>query len=273
MIAPLRWIAGISLILALSANCDAATINWDQIFYNTGDLTAAQGALLDGDITMTVSGSTLTITLRNTTGTAFTTAGASNLLTGIAFDLQGNSVTGGSVSMAGSTAINFTAPADNLVSKEYGYDNPLLDSGTFSTKASLYGYNFAVSAMESGTETRFDSSGSLGQPPDLDGPDFGLAANNGGNWSSILGNGVEGILDQIVITLNLASSVSDGDAFLAAIEAGNVALSFGSPGDTPGVNPPEGGPLLPEPASIVAWILGAGGLGLILRRRASKIAA
>lgn len=36
---------------------------------------------------------------------------------------------------------------------------------------------------------------------------------------------------------------------------------------------PDEGPLLPEPTSIVAWLLGAGGLGFILRRRMSKAAA
>lgn len=207
-------IALIPLLVHQSAS--AVSITVDQIVA-PGDVDASQ---LSGTVNMSLSGSVLTINLKNTSADA-AGSGAGILLTGIGFNLPtGVTIGSGSASMLGSTAIGFVMPAGGNVSSEWGYDNQPLNSGALLT----YDVNTAVSSMESQTTTPF-AAGSVAKPDNLGGPDFGLLS---ANEMDGLGDGVEGILDSLTITLNLAGTIS-GD-LLAFIERGMVALTFGSPG-------------------------------------------
>src|SRR6185436_12908021 len=122
-----------------------------------------------GTVNMSLSGSVLTINLRNTSLDS-AGSGAGILLTGLGFNLPtGVYIGSGSANMGSSTAIGFTKPASGNVSSEWGYDNAPLNSGALLGHA----VNTAVSSMESQTTTTF-ALGSLGKPDDLGGPDFGL---------------------------------------------------------------------------------------------------
>jgi len=84
--------------------------------------------------------------------------------------------------------------------------------------------------------------------------------NTSGTWSS----------DSDVLVNNAAGFQAATHIFVfdqTNYSAGAVVTGFAGNGTL------DEGPLLPEPTSIVAWLLGAGGLGFILRRRMSKAAA
>jgi len=129
--------------------------------------------------------------------------------------------------MDGSTAVGFSYPAGGNVSSEWGYDGGGLNSGALQNTANTV--NTAVSSMESQTTAQF-APGSIADPINLDGPDFGLISDleTGG-----LGVGVEGIRDSIRIVLNLTKS-NGGNwiNLVSGIDASWVALTFGSPGST-----------------------------------------
>jgi hypothetical protein len=95
--------------------------------------------------------------------------------------------------------------------------------------------------MESQTTSQF-AAGSIAQPPNLDGPDFGLVS---ALETGALGSGVEGIRNSVVITLLLNGTVN-ANTLLSSIQSGNVGLSFGSP-DSFYRQPPQ----VPEPSSLL----------------------
>ena len=202
---------------------------------------------------MELVGMTLTITLKNTSADG-AGSGAGILLTGIGFSLPGNYyINSGSANMGSSTAVGFTKPGDGNVSQEWGFDTKGLDSGALQGTQQLV--NNAVSSMESQTTSQF-LPGSIAAPTNLNGPDFGLISmyETGG-----LGDGVEAILDSIIITLNLGKTGNGNGLTVGAIDSGWVALTFGSPGST---SVPDAG------ASVVLLglaLLGLGGLRRKLR--------
>lgn len=206
--------------LLTQQSTQAVAINVDQILA-PGDVNAAQ---LSGTVDMTYSGSTLTITLKNTSANA-AGSGAGVLLTGIGFTLPGTLMIGsGTANMGSSSAIGFTKPSGGDVSEEWGYDNQPINSGALLNAANPV--DTAVSSMESQTTSQFQA-GSIGDPQNLNGPDFGLAS---ALETDGFGLGVEAIRDTLIVTLNLTGSF--GGTLLTAINNGWVVLTFGSPGDS-----------------------------------------
>jgi hypothetical protein len=247
----LRGFLGLALLTLSSSPALAVPITVDEILYDSSTTLA----FLSGTVDMSISGNTLTIVLTNTSANA-AGAGAGILLTGIGFQLPtGVTIGSGSVNMGSSTAVNFTKPASGNVSNEWGYDNNPLNSGMFQGGAAL-SYNTVVASMVSMTTHQF-TSGSIAQPPNLGGPDFGLVS---ANETDSLGNGLEGIRSSVTISLLLSGAVPAN--LISLINSGNVGLSFGSPNATNKV---------PEPASLS--LLGGGFLALAFlagRRRKSS---
>ena len=236
-------LAAVFILVALVAPASATSITVDEILYASG----TNAANLSGTVEMTLVGSTLTITLKNTSTDA-AGSGAGVLLTGIGFQLPtGIAISGGTANMTGSTAVNFTAPTGGDVSKYWGYDTNPLDSGVFQNEAWL-DYNTVVGAMDSLTTTNFSGS------TNLTGPDYGLIS---ALEKDKLGGGMQAINNQLIITLNLSSKYPfNADELLKSIQAGNVALSFGSPSLT----------TVPEPGSLSLLGIGLTSLAALMRR-------
>jgi hypothetical protein len=245
--------AGAALV-AVPALVAAVPITVDEIIWE-GD---ADPAILSGTVDMEVFGSSLMITLTNTSGSYTGSADSYNLLTGLGFELpESVFITGGTAYIgSGSTAVGFTAPASGDISGEWGYDNSPISSGPFSEFPSDP-VNTVISAMISATETPF-STRPVQNPRNLAGPDFGLLSRDA---ADAYGAGLAAVMDSIVITVRLGGLGEEdpqaGSTLLAMIESGNVVLSFGSP-DSPTHS-------VPEPGSLA--LLGAGLVGLAMARR------
>jgi hypothetical protein len=241
----------LGLLGLVSAPAFAVPITVDEILYDS----TTNPAYLSGTVDMALLGNTLTITLTNTSANA-AGSGAGILLTGIGFQLpSGILISTGTANMGTSTAVNFTKPASGNVSSEWGYDNNPLNSGMFQGGAAL-SYNTVVSSMVSMTTSQF-ASGSLGQPPNLGGPDFGLVS---ANETDSLGSGIEGIRSSLIISLNLSGVIPAN--LISQIQAGNVGLSFGSPNSTTHQ--------VPEPTSLSLLSAGIVSLGVLVRRRQQR---
>ena len=235
-----------AILLPTSSNATPLTV--DEIIYETG-VNATDPNVLGGTVDMTFNGSTLEITLTNTSTGVASLEASYNLLTGLGFNLPGALyIDIGFVSMAGSTAINFTAPGDNDVSGEWGYDNYPLNAGPFQNPPAGETYstvNTVVSCMESSSKDGVFSSSLYGPDP-LAGPEFGLLS---GQVESSVAGGQYAIQDSIILSLTLGGSWSGTD-LISFIDDGDVVLSFGSPHAS----------VVPEPATMLLFGSGLAGL-------------
>lgn len=191
----------------------ATSIMVDQIIANPVSGT------LSGTVDMTLSGNTLTITLRNTSTSS--DIGANVILTGLAFDLPNSiDITGGSVSTAAGSIVlgGSMNNSSGNVSGEWGYQNG--NSGHFNGLAT----DTQVSAMEADSNAKFSNT-PIDSPAVLNGPEFGLLATGGDR------GGLTAIRDSVVITLNLSGTVPAN--LVSTIDGGLVALTFGSPTGVP----------------------------------------
>jgi hypothetical protein len=255
-----KLLVAVSLSVAVCAfqpNAEAVSITVDTILAdNPADLSAS--------VDMVLSGSVLTITLRNTsTGGA---SGAGGLLSGLAFAMPG------SISIASGTAyVPLTGPlASSVVNNVNAV--PIVGGGQYGDVSGEWGYanavgghfsglavNRQVSTMQADTSTRFSNT-PIDKPLVLDGPEYGLMRTGGD------AGGNAAIMDTLVITLNLGREPNNAQGLLSSIEAGTVAVTFGSPtvgGGPPGV--PDGGMTL--------VLCGAGLVAVAMVGRSRKKAA
>jgi len=193
---------------------------------------------------MSVAGSTLTIVLTNTTSADAGDGGAGNLLAGLGFNLPtGATIGSGTVSMAGSIALGFTAPGDNDISDEWGYRNGIPTQGHFDPIGSGDGpatltVNTVISSQKTDAPNQFSGTNNL------KGPGFGLASP-----LAAVG-GQDAIQDHVTITLNLSGTVP-GD-LIDQIDSNSVILAFGSPALS----------TIPEPTTLLLAILAMPFLGV-----------
>jgi hypothetical protein len=235
-------IGAVALLLA-PGSAQATLVTVDQIIFQSGS--GQNPAGMSGTIDIVGAGTmTLTITMTNTSlDSAFTdaTAPASMLLTGFGLQLGAN-ILGGSVSVNGSTPLNFDVGQSLTdISNQYLFANQVIDGYG---NPGVLAVDTIVSSVNNGQGTRF-----AGPPPvNIDGPGYGALSA----LETQFGASTPGVQDHVVFTLNL-----DANSFsLAQINAGNVVIAFGSP-DTHGV--PDGGTTLMLLGSAI------GGLGLMRR--------
>jgi len=243
-------------VLGLSTGAHATAINWDQILYKlnpVGGLTAAQAQNLSAAIDMTFDSATglLTVLLTNTSGTTTgTTPNASNLLTGVGFNLPDG------VSVIDTAANNSTIAIPDGSMESAGGNSFNQDRwGWGTTIAGHYDepgvlpVNLILASMGADTDQTFD-------PPEgnLGGTDWGLLSKTGspanGDW----------IKDSIRFSIYL-SGVADPTNLLTFIQSEAVVVEYGSPAEL------QGQVFTPEPASML--LMGAGLMtwGVIHRRR------
>jgi hypothetical protein len=246
-----RILAGIVAIVLLgSARADSLTI--DQIIYQSGS--GQDTSLMSGTLEVTLAGNVLTVTMTNTSADgAFTdaTAPASMLLTGFGIQLPGSiTISSGSVAPAsGSSNVNFDAGQSATdISNQYVYANSSIDGYNL---PGVFTVDTVVSSVANGGATRF-----AGPPPvSIDGPDYGALSS----LETQYGNSTPAVNDSIVFTLTLSEDPANDAAFLAALEAGNVVLAFGSPTA-----------VVPEPSTLLLAGSALTWLGATVRRRYRK---
>jgi hypothetical protein len=253
-------LAAILLLAVGIAPALASTIQVDEMLfqYNRPDPASnvADPSALGATVDMIWQDDELVVTLRNTSGDTLS-KGTMNLLTGLGFALPaGVHVSGGSVSMQGSTAVNFTATADNDVSTEHAYENSVT-GGHFLTVAQL-SVNTVLSVLKADAGTQF-SVGSLDPGVDHGGIDFGLLMlpPPGRSTSDFIGSNPEAIQDTVQYKLTLSGPVPEN--LVDLIDAGPVVLAFGSP-NTSSIP-------VPEPTALALLATGALGLLYPWRRR------
>jgi len=220
----------------------ATALTIDQIIYQPS--TGLDPAMLSASATATISGSTLMITLTNT---SLTTGGESSgwLLTGIGFELpEGISLTNTAAYVSsgssgyykiGSTPYSLGA-GDNLRGEWGGgaAEGPFVDVTTLNVD---YVAATLQSAFASGNP--FDPAVFLKNPVGVNGPEFGLLS---GSFTNAGGLGY--IQDSITLVWSFSGTLSESD-----IENGNVVVSFGSP------------TAVPEPHTLL--LLGSGLLAVV----------
>jgi hypothetical protein len=217
-------------LVAYQAPLSATLVGVDQIIYQSGSGQTVSS--ISGTVDITTSGSTITIVLKNTSlDNAFTdsTAPASMLLTGLGLQLPGVNITGGTVSVGGSTPVNFdVGQSTSDISNQYLFANQAIDGYS---QAGVLTVDSIVSSVANGQGTRF-----AGPPPTtLDGPGYGALSAN----ETQFGSSTPGVRDAVTIVLNLNGTAPS----VSTLDAGNVVLAFGSPN------------AVPEPTTMIAGAL------------------
>jgi hypothetical protein len=257
------FIAIIALTIA-SLPVYATAINVDQILYKLnikGGLTEDQAGNLSASVDMTFDEAIglLTITLTNTSGlTTGKTASASNLLTGIGFDLpDGISIID---NMAHDSLIYL--PSGSKSSKAFSQNawgwSQSLEGGHFSEKGVLP-VDVVLSSMKADGATTF--GGLTNGSNKMGGTDFGLQSF----WGSPGPSSEASITSSIAFKIYLSKVQT---SLVSYIENHGVVVEYGSPSNATGIrNTPVS--QVPEPAT---WILLATGfVGFIVAGRKARI--
>lgn len=228
---------------AIPCTSDGATITVDEVMFQGNP---SNGAILTGTVDMTVSGNMLTIVLTNTSTTAsLDGGGAFNLLTGVGFTMpDGFEISGGTATVEAGSQVGSWNTNTTDVSNEWGFSEAV-DMGHFDGSPSVFSYQQVVGTLNADIDVQF-AAGSNGNPPNLDGPDFGLLSKL---VNASVASGQTSAQSPLTVVLTLNQSVGAGEEadFLAFIEDNPVGISFASP-DQSNVN-------IPEPATGILMLL------------------
>jgi hypothetical protein len=241
----LQKLLALGVLVVLPLNSNAVIMTVDEIIYE--DNGATNPSVLSGTVDMNLIGNELSIVLTNTSSAVASPTASHNLLTGLGFVLpEMIAINWGTATItSGSTAINFTAPANGDVSGEWGYDTNPLDSGPFqNANITSSSVNTVVSTMESSTTTKFSNT-PIENPAVLAGPEFGLLSDL---VDAEVAGGQNAIQDSITILLNLSGlAMLTGEySLLDFIQSNDIVLSFGSPNSSS----------IPEPSAMVLLAIG-----------------
>lgn len=237
-----------AVLLLVPTSALATLVHIDQVIYQSG--TGQTPSLMTGTLDITAGGVSganyLTIVMTNTSANlAFTdaTAPASMLLTGFGLQLPGVDILSGTVTVgAGEVAVNFdVGQSSTNISNQYMYANKVI-AGYGMT--GVLAVDSIVTSVNNGQGTRF-TPGIL--PTTIGGPGYGAISAN----ETQFGHSQPAVLDSITFVLRLNGNAPT----VAAIDAGNVVLAFGSPNR------------VSEPGSLALFGAAAAGLGWMRRRK------
>ncbi len=249
--------ASVALAMALGvAQVSLASISFTGSGTNPGDQSNAN---LFGEADFSISGSTLTVVLTNTGGTASPTDAPGGLLTGLMFDVMSTSSTFSSMSLTPASTIWNSSSGSNNATPIAGSWTPVLSVGSYSGSAVNSGVATTGKLLFNG------GSISLGNAS----PDYGIATN-GSFPGGFGGSQYPFIQDSLTFTFLLSSgSVSDSSIndvfFLFGTNNSPGGVFPGTPG-TPNHNPSDSS--VPEPTSLVIWgVVSAATAGAVAMRK------
>lgn len=265
--------------LFVSRNAHAGFLTIDEYLYEGNILNSLK---VQGTINASVSGSTLTLVVKNTMASlAVEGNGSHNLLTGLGLTLPDTWViSGGTVKSVLGTGVNFNENAQPSlisggqlnISSEWGFSQPPTSGHLISPAA--YDYGLGIGTLTADITVPFATGNVAGPANSWDGPDFGVYSSSLGASSA---GGVIAVGDYVTIELALgkldtngdfySATVSDANAFLDAINSNYVALMFASPNNRRSSVTDGATSNVPEPASLMLTGLGLCGFFGVARRR------
>lgn len=232
-----------------------------------GDPSGPAGTTLSASALFQISGSTLTITLRNLGDNASTDV-PGNTLTGVLFDLPN------SISL---TPVSATVAAGAIVQGSSCSPGPCNASTT--NVGGEFRYDTAAAfPAASGADRGIASAGYIGGDGNFGGPNLdGPAAVNGMNFGIIGpgpfnpngGNGNGGLANKPLIQDRVVFQMTIAGGTLTASQISNVSFQYGTGFSLPRIpgTPGGGGGSIPEPATVMML---APALGILLRRMKRK---